>query len=173
MDEGARWLDNWLRLRYPDPERTLAAVRLVPDLVLLETSTRDFWYVPDGGYWELELRAPDAWRMEYRFELHHPDGGTELVCDPENPLRATGGYGDRSVLRRPDYAEPGWLVQPAAPGSWRELSLPAPVLGAQIQARIWSPEPPTGRILVVHDGPEYDKLAELGQFSAAMVAAGR
>src|SRR4029450_8920360 len=41
-----------------------------------------------------------------------------------------------------------------------------------------TPPPPNGgaildRMLVVHDGPEYDKLADLGQFANAVIADGR
>jgi enterochelin esterase family protein len=111
--------------------------------------------------------------MEYRLELHHPDGGTELVCDPANPRRVGGAYGDRSVLERPGYAEPAWLRLPAAEGSWRELAIAAHALGSEVWARIWSPAAPTDLVLLAHDGPEYDKLAELGHYSAAMVLSGR
>jgi enterochelin esterase-like enzyme len=84
-----------------------------------------------------------------------------------------GAYGDRSVLLRGDYAEPAWLAAPAADGSWRELAIPAPALSSEIWARVWSPAGAGDRILVAHDGPEYDKLGELGQFVAATVHAGR
>jgi enterochelin esterase family protein len=105
--------------------------------------------------------------------LVHPDGRAEVVCDPDNPLRAAGAFGDRSVLLRPDYAEPAWLRAPVAEGSWRELAIAAPTLGTDVWARIWSPAVPAKEILLVHDGPEYDKLGDLGQFCAAMIGAGR
>src|SRR5262245_23132361 len=174
MDEvvGARWLADGLSFRVPDPERRLAGVRLVAE-VSPRRARPEFDYDEGDRSWRLWWAAPDAWRLEYRLELVHPDGGTEMVCDPDNPLRAAGAFGDRSVLQRPDYAEPGWLRAPDAEGSWRELSIPAPSLGADVWARIWSPAAPTDEILLVHDGPEYDKLGDLGQFCAATIAAGR
>ncbi|HEU4423084.1 MAG TPA: alpha/beta hydrolase-fold protein, partial [Pilimelia sp.] len=53
------------------------------------------------------------------------------------------------------------------------MAIPAPPIKTEVWARIWSPVTPTDRVLVAHDGPEYDKLASLGQYSAAMVGAGR
>jgi enterochelin esterase-like enzyme len=174
MDDvvGARWLADGLSFRVPDPERRLAGVRLVAE-VAPRRARPEFGYDEVDRGWRLWWPAPDAWRLEYRLELVYPDGGTEVVCDPDNPLRAAGAFGDRSVLLRADYTEPAWLHAPTAEGSWRELSIAAPPLGADVWARIWSPAAPTEEILLVHDGPEYDKLGDLGQFSAAMIGAGR
>ena len=72
--------------------------------------------------WELRLPRPPVRRIEYKLELVHPDGGTETVCDPDNPRRVGGGFGDSSVLWCPDYREPG-LAAPARrpPGDWRDV----------------------------------------------------
>ena len=51
------------------------------------------------GTWELEYRRPQVDRMEYRIEA---DG--ESFCDPHNPLRAPGAFGDKSVVEFPGYA---------------------------------------------------------------------
>jgi len=43
--------------------------------------------------------------MEYRLQLRHRGGArswTEEVCDPGNPLRAPGAFGDKSVVEFPD-----------------------------------------------------------------------
>ena len=71
--------------RLADPGRRLAAVRLVQE-VRVPGDRLDFARVGDG--WRLELARPPVWRMEYRFELRHGDGGaahSEQVCDPGNP----------------------------------------------------------------------------------------
>jgi len=60
-----------------------------------------------------------------------------------------------------------------AGGAWREAFLPMPAVHSEITARIWSPGVATPRVLVAHDGPDYDRLGRLGQFVAASVAAGR
>jgi enterochelin esterase-like enzyme len=169
---GARWERDALTFRLPDPDRHLAGVRLLQDVGI--PAERLLLRYDDGDRaWRLDVPQPNVWRLEYRLELHQPDGGSEIVCDAANPRRVGGAYGDRSVVHRPDYVEPAWLRRPGARGAWRELSIRAPALDSDVWARIWSPQVPTDRVLVAHDGPEYDKLAELGQYSAAMVAAGR
>jgi enterochelin esterase-like enzyme len=55
----------------------------------------------------------------------------------------------------------------------RRLRLPVPAVSAGLIARVWSPPGTTGRVLVVHDGPDYDEHTQLGRFCAAAIAAGR
>jgi enterochelin esterase-like enzyme len=167
---GASCDADVLAFRYADPDRRLAGVRLCPG-ASLPGCRLDFDHV--DGEWRLRVPRPPAWRLEYLLELRHPDGGCELVCDPDNPSRVGGAFGDKSVVECAGYAEPDWLHLPAAPGSWRETTLAAPSIRSRTPARIWSPELPTDRVLVAHDGPEYDKFASIGRYSAASVAAGR
>jgi enterochelin esterase family protein len=68
--------------------------------------------------------------------------------------------------------EPGWLHLPAAVGTWRELRLPARALRSDLIARVWSPAG-ADRVLVAHDGPDYEAHAGLSRYAAATVAAGR
>ena len=77
-----------------------------------------------GGIWQLTLPRPPVQRMEYRLELWHPDGGVEEVCDPANPLRAPGAFGDKSVLEFAGYRPPAWLDAPVLPGA--ETGWPCP-----------------------------------------------
>jgi enterochelin esterase family protein len=174
MDQagGASCDVDGLTFRLGDPDRRLAGVRLVQEIGV-PADRLDFGYDEAERAWRLSLPRTPAWRMEYLYEQRHADGRVERTCDPDNPRRVGGAFGDKSVLECPEYAEPAWLGQPAAPGSWRELTIPAPALGAEVAARIWSPETATDRVLVAHDGPEYDTFASLGRYSAAMVGAGR
>jgi enterochelin esterase-like enzyme len=175
---GPRWDAGTITFWFPDPGRQLAGVRLVRDAGRRSVRA-DLTY--DGQAWQLTMPPPDAWRLEYRLELLHANGDVELICDPANPLRVGGAFGDRSVLQRSDYAEPQWLHAAAAAGAWRELAIPVTTLAGEVWTRIWSPTmsapakggPILDRMLVVHDGPEYDKLADLGQFAAAIIADGR
>jgi hypothetical protein len=155
--------EKTLLFRLKDPDRQLAGVRLAAHVDFAK-DRREFDYA--DGEWRLQLDRPALWRLEYLLELHHRDGRTELVPDPENPLRVGGAFGDKSEVRCPDYREPDGLGRPARPGRWRDLTIPAPAVKGFVSARIWSPEVPTDRVLVAHDGPEYDRLASLGQFSA-------
>jgi enterochelin esterase-like enzyme len=153
--------------RFPDPHRSLAAVRL--DCRYLGSPL--FSYAVSTGAWELEVDWPAADRIEYKFELTRRDGGTDWVLDPEEPQRAPGGYGDVSVRCAPGYREPSWLDEPLAAGEWSRPRLTA--LGGEITASIWSPAGAEGRMLVAHDGPDYHRFGELGRFLAASIAAGR
>jgi enterochelin esterase-like enzyme len=163
---GAHWGADALTFRYADPGHRLTRVRLVQHAGLpgdrLEFGRAD-------GAWALDVPPPDAWRLEYQLELHHPDGGVETVCDPDNPERVGGAFGDKSVLKRADYVPPHWLARPAASGSWRDLAIAAPSLHADVWTRIWSPPGAGDRFLVANDGPEFDKLADLGRYSATAV----
>jgi enterochelin esterase-like enzyme len=157
--------------RFPDPDRRLAGVRLSQQ-VRIPGDRLDFSRTGDS--WALTLPRPKVWRMEYRLELRHPDGGTEEVCDPANPLRAPGAFGDKSVLEFADYRAPEWLDAPVAPGSVTGMLVPSRYLRADVEVRLWAPENagPTERLplLVAHDGPEYDQLSGLSTY---MIAAGR
>ncbi|GAA0457793.1 hypothetical protein Aca07nite_70420 [Actinoplanes capillaceus] len=145
---GGAWCDGaLLRFRYRDPRRRLAGVR-----VLSSAFRADLAYRPDLKTWELCRERPPLWRLEYRLELVHADG----TRSEEGPLE----------LRCPGYTEPEWLTAPAGPGVWRRLRLP--VLGS---ARVWSPDRTAGRVaagrvLVAHDGADYDRLGALGRFAA-------
>src|SRR5215218_9725032 len=102
------------------------------------------------GHWELEYRRPQVDRMEYRFEV---DG--DSICDPENPRRAPGAFGDKSVVEFPGYAPPAWLEAPD----------PGPSVAVASHSRLWSPPDTDPReplpLLVAHDGTEYEQLAQL------------
>jgi enterochelin esterase-like enzyme len=56
---------------------------------------------------------------------------------------------------------------------WRRVDLSVPRLSTDLTVREWSPAEPTDRVLVAHDGPDYDREAGLGRYAAAAVAAGR
>ena len=62
---------------------------------------------------------------------------------------------------------------PAAHPGWGELRLPAPAVSAELTVRVWSPAGSTSRVLVAHDGSDYDRHGELGRFAATSIAAGR
>ena len=156
-------------LRHSDPDRTLAGVRLVQEIGL-PADQLEFEYDDAGRGWRLRLPQLPVWRLEYRLELRH-EGRTEVVCDPDNPQRAPGGFGEKSVIELAAYHQPDWLDLPEAPGAWRDLSVPSRALKADVPVRIWTPPGAEG-IMLAHDGGEFDKLIGLSQYSAAMVAHG-
>lgn len=145
--------------RLPDQDQKLSGVRLMCGFL----GHPEFTWAPGERRWELRVPRPQAARIEYRLELTHRDGRRETICDQGNPRRVPGGFGESSVLWCPDYREPDWLHLPLAGGDWHPTGT----------ARVWSPSCPTGRVLVAHDGPDYDRYADLGRYAAATVAAGR
>ena len=114
------------------------------------------------GAWELAYRRPQVDRMEYRIEA---DG--ESFCDPRNPLRAPGAFGERSVIEFPGYAPPRWLAAPDA----------APPVEIAPRTRLWAPQDTDPRrplpLLTVHDGGEYERMAQLIRLIAHAIAQNR
>jgi enterochelin esterase-like enzyme len=161
---------NEVTFRYPDPEHRLLGVRLAQQ-VRIPGDLLDF--ARDRAGWTLTLPRPRVWRMEYRLELTRPDGGREEVCDPGNPLRAPGAFGDKSVLEFAGYRRPAWLDAPVVPGGQTEILVPSRYLHAEVRVRLWAPADagPAERLplLVAHDGPEYDALSSLTTYAAAMI----
>jgi enterochelin esterase-like enzyme len=156
--------------RLADPERRYAAVRLCSDLPLSDEERR---YTRRGDEWVLELHSPHLRRLEYHVEVTEQDGTTQTGPDPSNALRAPGAFGEKSVLLLPGYEPPAWLEADTVEGRYEDFSVRGRGLGANVTGRVWSPltdEPLP--LLVAHDGPEYDKLALLTRYSAAMIAAG-
>ncbi|GAA3336444.1 alpha/beta hydrolase-fold protein [Amorphoplanes nipponensis] len=150
--------------RLRDHDHRLAGVRLRSGV-----AAGDLTYDRGARTWELRVPRPPADRIEYQLELRHRDGGSETVADPDNPRRA----GDSSVLWSPGYREPDWLQLPPAPGQWRDVYLPLPAVHGEMVARIWSPDTGTDRVLVAHDGPDFDRHGGLGRYTAALIGAGR
>jgi enterochelin esterase-like enzyme len=152
------------RLRYAAGDGDVEAVRLVTELWKREPP-REF--VPNGdGVWELAFERPAAVeRMEYLLELVR-DGGGRLVCDPGNPLRAPGPFGEKSVLEFPGYEAPAWVADDeATQGDLRRLRLRSRRLRTDVRGLLWSSArtDPVQRLplLVVHDGPEYAQYSQL------------
>ena len=154
-------------LRLPDPDARYSAVRLCSDLPAHE-------FARDDGEWRLELREPGIERLEYQLEVEHDDGGTEVLLDPDNPHRAPGAFGEKSVLLLPTYEPPAWLEDEQVEGQL--ISITTARSGLAVDVDLWSPADADPQeplpLLLAHDGPEYDRLADLTRFSAAKICAG-
>ena len=152
--------------RLADPDERYVAVRLQSDLPPHDFSR-------DNGGWRLELDAPVE-RLEYQLEVVHDDGGSEYVLDPDNPHRAPGAFGDKSVLLLPTYEPPAWLDAPTIDGQLISITT-AGRGAARVDVDLWSPADADPQeplpLLVAHDGPEYDQLSELTRFAAAKIHA--
>lgn len=159
--------------RLPDEEPKLLGVRLLLALSLPDAELEFGW---SEGCWRLRLPRPPVSRMEYRLQLRHRDGGLEEICDPANERTAPGAFGDKSVVEFPGYRPPWWLTAPQPDGQYLELPVASGALGREIAVRIWSPHGVAAGeplpMLVAHDGPEYDRLASLTRYAAALIEAG-
>jgi enterochelin esterase-like enzyme len=138
-------------------DRGYAAVRLQQELQRPRSGPQ---FARRDGLWELPYRRAQVDRMEYRIEA---DG--ESFCDPCNPLRNAAG--ERSVVEFPGYAPPRWLNAPDPP----------PAVAAGPRARLWSPPESDPRrplpLLVVHDGGDYERHAQLPRLIAHAIATNR
>ncbi|CAN7365698.1 alpha/beta hydrolase [Knoellia sp. LjRoot47] len=165
-------LDDHVRFRYP-ASGEVVAVMLDCDPVI--PGARDLTLVDD--HWELALPRPGLQRIEYRFTLTRslPTGlAMETVLDPDNPVTVETAFGSRSVMEMPGYAVPSWLSAPAVAGGFTAMTLEGETAD-DVPVTVWAPEGTEGQalpLLLVHDGPEYDQLASITQYSAAMIASG-
>jgi enterochelin esterase family protein len=144
-------------------------------------------FARDGGTLHLALPRPPADRLEYLLELAYRSGRRDVVPDPQNPLRAPGPFGEKSVIEFPGYEPPEWTNdEDAARGSLEVLALESVRLRGTLPALLWSaadtdPERPLP-LLVAHDGPEFadysflvrllDHLVDFGEvpeFRAALL----
>ena len=168
------WADAaTVTFRVADPGHRLAGVRLSQQ-VRIPGDRLDFRRTGPG--WELIIERPPVTRMEYLLELRYRDGDTGTVPDPGNPQQVQGAFGPKSVLEFPGYAPPDWLTAPAEPGRCTAFDVPGGSLGAAISVRTWAPadarDDEVLPLLVVHDGPEYDALAQLTGYLSAGVTGG-
>lgn len=144
--------------RYPDQASRLHDVSLYQEVGAVRPGPN---LERRDGVWTAYLPRPAVDRMEYLFELLHPDGGYELLLDPANPCRAPGAFGEKSVIEFPEYAAPAWLREPAAPdGTLRPLGL-GDIAGGVLWSPYGSADDEPLPLLVAHDGVEYDSFADL------------
>ncbi|MDQ3766179.1 MAG: alpha/beta hydrolase-fold protein [Actinomycetota bacterium] len=153
-----------ITFRVADADRRFAQVALVQEIERPRVGPE--FALDERATWILRWRRPPALRMEYKLNLVHRDGGAESVCDPANPLRASGPFGDKSVLELPGCQRPDWLdADPPSSGSVIETSVESAHLGGRVRVRLWRREgwnePRSLPLLVVHDGPEYEDHASL------------
>jgi enterochelin esterase-like enzyme len=142
-------------------DRGFTSVRLQQELERPRSGPA-FAHVDGGRLWELEYRRAQVDRMEYRFEV---DG--DSFCDPHNPRRAPGAFGEKSVIEFPGYRAPAWLAAPD----------PAPATPVAERAAVWSPPDTDPRrplpLLIAHDGSEYERLSGLTRLIGHAIATGR
>lgn len=167
-------LDDHVRFRFaPGDMSGVVGVSLDCDSVI--PGGREFSRV--GDVWELALPRPELQRIEYRFIVTRPvEGGVaaETILDPDNSVVVETAFGSRSVMHMPGYAVPSWLSAPSVVGVFAPMTLEGETAD-DVPVTVWAPEGTEGQalpLLIVNDGPEYDQLASITQYSGAMIASG-
>jgi len=171
---GSAVAGDQVRFWLSDPGETVVDVRVWLDL---EHHLEPPAMRRAGGRWVVEIPRPPVQRLEYLYQLRYADGSKTQLCDPDNPRSVPTAFGAHSVLEFPGYAPPGWLSVPVEAGRTTALIVRALELRRPMPITIWSPEDcPAGAalpILLVHDGPEFEQLASVTRFAAAMIGSGR
>ncbi len=164
-------IEDKLIFTFDDPQRSLTRVSLYCDDAI--EGRRRFRRTSAG--WTLSVPRPELNRVEYRLVVSARGGGTTVVCDPDNSERVDTAFGERSVALMPGYERPRWVQREATCGEVRELVHDDDVIGA-LPIVLWNPaglaDSEPAPLLVVHDGPEYDRLSQLSHYTAAMVETG-
>jgi enterochelin esterase-like enzyme len=157
--------DNLVTFSLADPDHALAGVSLSQELARPRTGP-PFDYYENSGAWELDFPRYDTGRMEYQLELIHEGGHRELICDPENPQRAPGPFGDKSVLEFPGYMSPAWVdAEVERRGEVTQHRLTSRILRTEAPVLLWrsagtDDEEPLP-LLIAHDGPEHAEFSSL------------
>ncbi|MBD0339051.1 MAG: esterase [Thermoleophilia bacterium] len=158
-----------VELEYRDARRSVREVRLLPSAAMAPVP-----FERRDGVWTAAFEPPPVDRLEYQLELRYRNGRVSVVCDPRNPARAPGPFGEKSVLELPAYRPPAWLAAKPPRGDVAELAVRSRPFRRDVAIRLWSPAgaDPAERLplLVVHDGPEADEFAGLTRFCAWLVA---
>ena len=159
----------------PDKDKALTSVSLLQELQRPRVGPA-FTHEEADGTWRLSFPRPAVDRIEYKLELRHKNGEREVICDPNNPNRAPGAFGDKSVVEFRQYHRPGWIEDPQTGHETTDLHLRSSILRNEYTVKLWvTPEAPEGSplpLLVVHDGPEYAALSGLLHFLSVMYQRG-
>lgn len=158
-------------IRVPCGPRDSAA-RLLCDRAI--PGERSFRRTVDGE-WVVALPPPSVDRFEYRVEVTRGHR-VVTVLDPTNPDVVDTPSGHRSVWRAPGYRPPEWTVADVAPGRYEPISVRSWSAVAE-DVTVWSPAglaaaDPAGLLLVL-DGPDYDRYASLTRLCAHLIAWGK
>jgi enterochelin esterase-like enzyme len=157
-----------------DPDTVLSSVKLCQEITRPRPGPN---FVLGSGIWRLRWARPPVNRLEYMIQVVDRSGAVEVSCDPNNPERAPGPFGDKSVVRWPEYQPPRWTGStPAETGTLAHITIPSPVSRSEFDVLVWSsPRVEHGEpvpLLVVHDGPEYESYSDLLRYLGTEVEAG-
>lgn len=116
--------------------------------------------------WAATMELPRGSRIEYKYELVL-DGERRLVVDELNGVLAHDPFGANSVCQAFGYTRPAWTLHDpeSGSGSIEPLLLYSQAFGEQREIQLYIParfrRNRTYPLLVVHDGADYLRYAEL------------
>lgn len=172
--EGPRVEPDAVTFTVADPEHELVHVRLYQEITRPRNGP-DF--ERDGDAWTLSFPRPRADRMEYLVQIAGSKGDGVVGPDMSNPLTAPGPFGDKSVVQWPEYEAPQWLDEDAVAAAAHEEVVDSRILKASLPVVMMTfgtvPADDKLPLLIVHDGPEFDRYSGLGHFLSWAVESGR
>ncbi|MCZ7555496.1 MAG: alpha/beta hydrolase-fold protein [Bacteroidia bacterium] len=133
----------------------------------------------------VRIAHTDLW---YRSEVFNPSARIDYkivadkawILDPRNPRTIAGGFGPNSELRMSLYEEPREVLQQAGipRGRLIDTTITSVELGNQRQVTVYLPEGYQGSshaypLLLVHDGPDYIRLAAVPTILDNLIHEGR
>lgn len=116
--------------------------------------------------WATTIELPPGSRIEYKLEIIAA-GRRQLVVDPLNPVLAHDPFGANSVCQGAGYERPSWTFHDpeVRRGGLDTIRVDSPALGEAREVSLYLPARFRRNrrypLLVVHDGPDYLKYADL------------
>ncbi len=163
---------------YDASTRPVKDVRLVHHVTTLDRAPK-LEPVSGNGLRLLHLVLPSKARLEYTFGIQFEDGGSEIITDPLNPLKAWCPFGPKSVVTTGEYKTPEWAVrrEGIATGTVTTHTIDSVVMKSSRTVCIYVPSlpPPVGGypVLVIHDGTDYLDYAGIATVFDNLMAEGK
>jgi enterochelin esterase family protein len=116
--------------------------------------------------WAVTIELPKGSRIEYKFEVE-ARGGRHLILDPLNDVLAHDPFGANSVCQGYGYERPDWSRHhnDTRPGTLETLTINSKVFGEPRETQVYIPARFRRNrrypLLIVHDGEDYLKFADL------------
>ena len=129
-------------------------------------TAQPFQALANTDLWATTIELPKGSRIEYKFELVS-GGKKELILDPLNDVVARDPFGANSVCQAAGYERPEWTLHDpqARDGSLQNQKIESSVFRESREIEVYLPatfrENRRYPLLVVHDGVDYLRYAEL------------
>lgn len=122
--------------------------------------------ITDTELWALTMELPDVSRFEYKFEVIS-NGARQLVLDELNGVLAHDPFGANSVCQGHGYTRPDWTYPDpdVRSGTLEPHRINSQAFGQDREIQVYLParfrRTRTYPLLIVHDGPDFLRFAEL------------